>query len=72
MNKYKIKYKHHDMPEDYIGSAEKWARDEKQALSYMCKSKPDKQGFCTTKKGASITILSVTELDVDHDLFTSK
>ena len=29
MNLYKIKYKHRDMPEDYVGCTEKWAHDQK-------------------------------------------
>ena len=60
MNKYEIKYKHYDMPAEYVGKTTKWARDEKQALSFLCARKPDKQGFCTTRKGARLQIISVT------------
>ena len=59
MNKYEIKYKHYDMPAEYVGKATKWARDEKQALGFLCTSKPTKDGYCTTKKGAKLKILSV-------------
>ena len=62
MNLYRIKYKHGDMPDDYVGSTEKWANDEKKAVGYLCKSRPDKQGNCQSKKGARITILSVDEI----------
>jgi|TARA_R100000455_G_C6261514_1_gene116857 hypothetical protein len=51
------------MPPDYVGFADKWAHDEKQAVSYVCRNRPDKQGNCTTKKNASITILSVEQID---------
>jgi len=62
MNLYRIEYKHGDMPEDYVGCTEKWARDAGQAIGYVCKGKPDKQGNCTTKKNATLTILSVQEI----------
>ena len=62
MNLYKIKYKHRDMPEDYVGCTEKGAHDQKQAGAYVCKGRPDKQGNCTTKKNATLTILSVEEI----------
>lgn len=61
MRVYRIEYRHHDMPKDYISRVEKFARDEREAVSYICKGKPDKSGLCITKKGAQITILSVTE-----------
>ena len=47
------------MPKDYLGKTRKWARDEKQAISFLCTSKPNKQGHCTTKKGARLKIISV-------------
>ncbi len=59
MNKYEIRYEHSDMPKDYLGKTCKWARDEKQAISFLCTSKPNKQGHCTTKKGARLKIISV-------------
>ena len=67
MNLYKIRYKHRDMPPDYVGFADKWAHDEKQAVSYVCRNRPDKQGNCTTKKNASITILSVEQIDPETE-----
>jgi hypothetical protein len=59
LNKYEIRYEHSDMPKDYLGKTCKWARDEKQAISFLCTSKPNKQGHCTTKKGARLKIISV-------------
>jgi len=59
LNKYEIRYEHSDMPKDYLGKTCKWARDEKQAISFLCTSKPNKQGYCTTKKGAKLKIISV-------------
>ena len=47
------------MPREYMGKAYKWARNETQALSFLCRGKPDKQGFCTHKKGARLKIISV-------------
>ena len=59
MYKYEIKYKHSDMPREYMGETNKWARDEAQALSFLCRGKPDKYGYCTHKKGARLKIESV-------------
>jgi len=61
-NRYEIKYKHADMPEDHIGKTTKWARDEKQAISFLCSSKPDKNGRCRTKKGARLHIIEINEV----------
>jgi hypothetical protein len=58
MHKYEIKYKHYDMPPEYVGKTIKWARDEKQAISFLCSGKPTKDGHCTTKKGARLKIIS--------------
>jgi len=49
------------MHPDYRGYQVRWANDEKQALSYICSSKPNKDGYATTKKGARIQILEVNE-----------
>lgn len=62
MNRYEIIYKHFDMPPDHRGYQVKWARDMKQALSYVCSSKPSKDGYAMTKKGARIQVLEVNEL----------
>jgi len=62
VNKYEIKYKHSDMPKEHVGKTNKWARDKKQALSFLCSSKPDKNGNCSTKKGARIKIIEVNEI----------
>ena len=48
------------MPPEYVGKTTKWARDEKQAISFLCTSKPNKDGHCTTKKGARLKIISTT------------
>ena len=61
-NKYEIKYKHYDMPSEYMGKATKWANDEKKALLLLCRSKPNKDGICITKKGAIIQITEVNEI----------
>jgi len=47
------------MPKDYMGKTRKWARDEKQAIGFLCTSRPTKDGYCTTKKGAKLKIISV-------------
>lgn len=62
MNLYRIKYKHGDMSDDYVGKTDKWAHDEKTAVGYLCKARPDKLGVCKSKKGARLTILSVEEI----------
>ena len=54
-NRYEIKYKHADMPKDHIGKTTKWARDEKQAIGFLCSSKPD-------KKGARLHIIEINEV----------
>ena len=62
MNKYEIKYEHHDMPKNYVGKKIIWSRDHKAALSTFLKTKPNKEGYAVTKKGgASIRILSIKE-----------
>ncbi len=50
------------MPKGYIGKTTRWARDEKTALTFICKGKPDKDKRCLTKRGASIQILTINEL----------
>ena len=42
-----------------MGKTSKWARDEKQAMGFLCTSRPNKDGYCTTKKGARLQIISV-------------
>lgn len=59
MNQYEIRCTLNDMPEGYIGSASKWAKDEKAALKYLLKKAPSKNGLCTFKKGSIGKILSV-------------
>jgi hypothetical protein len=50
------------MNPDYTGSTTRWARDSKQAVSFLCKGKPDKNGYASTKKGARIKIINVEEI----------
>ena len=61
-NKYEIKYKHYDMPSEHMGKTTKWANDKKKALSFLCRSQPNKDGVCLTKKGAIIQIIEVNEI----------
>ena len=61
-NKYEIIYKHFDMHPDYRGYQVRWARDKAQAISYICPTKPNKDGVGLTKKGATIKILEVNEI----------
>lgn len=62
MNKYTIYYKHFDMNPDYTGSTTRWARDPNQAVSFLCKGKPDKNGYASTKRGARIKIINIEEI----------
>lgn len=62
MKQYTIYYKHFDMNPDYTGSTTRWARDAKQAVSFLCKSQPSKEGYALTKKGARIRITEIEEL----------
>tara|TARA_Y100001937_G_scaffold49575_1_gene69026 strand:- start:237 stop:434 length:198 start_codon:yes stop_codon:yes gene_type:complete len=61
MNRYEIKYTLNDMPEGYIGLTTKWAKDQKEALKYILKKAPSKNGLCTFKKGSIGRIISVQE-----------
>ena len=66
MNKYEIIYKHGDMHPDDRGYQVRWANDKAQALKYICTAKPDKSGYCSTKKGARIQILEVNQLPIEE------
>ena len=50
------------MHPDYRGYQLKWARDKAQEIKYICPTKPDKEGYAITKKGAKIKILEVNEI----------
>lgn len=50
------------MNPEYRGYTIKYANDKKQAISYLCPTKPDKNGYGITKKGARIQILEVNEI----------
>ena len=65
MNKYEILYLHFDFPPEYRGYTLRWARDKAQAVKYLCPTKPDKDGYGVTKKGARVKILEVNELPTD-------
>tara|TARA_R100001086_G_scaffold123417_1_gene63585 strand:+ start:326 stop:517 length:192 start_codon:yes stop_codon:yes gene_type:complete len=62
MHRYRIQYTMDDMPEGYVGSCTKYAKDSNQALKYILKKKKDKNGFCVFKRGSTGRILSVEEL----------
>lgn len=62
MNRYEIIYRHFDMHSDYRGYTIRTANDSKKAVSYICSSKPNKDGICKTKKGATIQILEINKL----------
>ena len=61
MHQYRIQYRRTDMPEGYIGSAVKHARDEKEAMKYIG-SKPDKKGFFRLKRGGVAELISINKL----------
>lgn len=65
-NKYEIIYRHYDMHPDYRGYQVKWARDKEQAVSYICPTKPNKDGVGLTKKGAMVKILEVNEISTSE------
>ena len=65
MNQYEIKYTMNNMPDGYVGRTCKWARDEKSALKYILKKAPDKNGFCTFKRGSTGKILSIKQLELE-------
>jgi|TARA_X000001388_G_scaffold61441_1_gene46985 hypothetical protein len=48
------------MPKGYIGSAVKYARDEKEALKHFCGTKPDKDGIFRMKRGGIGKLKSIT------------
>ena len=64
MNKYEIVYRHFDFPPEYRGYTLRWANDKAQAIRYLCPTKPTKEGYGTTKKGARIQILEVNEIPI--------
>lgn len=66
MRKFEILYRHFDMPSDYRGYQVRWANDKAQAVKYICPTKPTKEGYGTTKKGARIQILEVNELPLSQ------
>lgn len=47
------------MSKEYVGTTVKWARDEKQAIGFICSNKPDKLMRCSSKKNAFLQIISI-------------
>ena len=50
------------MPEGYIASTVKHARDEKEAMKHLGGSKPDKRGYFRMKRGGIAKLKSITKL----------
>jgi hypothetical protein len=47
------------MPEGYVSSVVKYARDEKEAIKHLGGSKPDKKGYFRMKRGGIAQIQSI-------------
>lgn len=60
MNKFEITYKNADIRNPYVASTTKWARDEQQAMKYVFKSLPKKDGFAITKRGQAVKVINVS------------
>jgi hypothetical protein len=60
VNKFEITYKNADIRNPYVASATKWARDEKQAMKYVFKRLPSKDGFTVTKRGQAVKVLNIS------------
>lgn len=65
MKRYRIIYTCNDMPNGYIGTAEKIAKDKGTALKFFCGTKPDKGGVFRRKRGGIGRIVDVLELPND-------
>ena len=59
MNCYVMKFERFDMPAGFVASYLKIARDEKEALSYVVKSR-EKSGVVVFKKGGVGRLLSIS------------
>tara|TARA_X000000368_G_C22912462_1_gene659256 strand:- start:473 stop:670 length:198 start_codon:yes stop_codon:yes gene_type:complete len=62
MRQYKVRYRHGDMQEDYVGECIKWAHDEKSALKLVFKNNLDRNGFGILKRGARGKLINITEI----------
>ena len=62
MRQYRIRYKHGDMQEGYVGEWFKWAHDEKSALKLVFKNNLDRNGFGILKRGARGKLIEVKEI----------
>ena len=58
MNEYRITINRTDIPSNNIQVYSKWAKDERQAMSYIFKNKP-KDGYCVMKKGGFAKLISI-------------
>jgi hypothetical protein len=61
MQEYIITYSRNDV-KGQVMQVTKWAHDEKTALSYILKKRPNRDGSCSFKRGGSGQIISVQEL----------
>jgi len=61
LNQYIIEYTRDDMPEGYVSKAIKYAKDEKAAIAFLSKTRPDKQGFFRLKRGGLAKLKSITK-----------
>jgi|TARA_S200002703_G_scaffold56689_3_gene49389 hypothetical protein len=64
MKEYLITYRRNDMPpEGALSCTIKWAHDEKEAVRYLLKQNPSKDGSCVFKRGGTGKIVSVEQLN---------
>ena len=49
------------MPKGYVSRAIKYAKDEKAAIAFLSKTRPDKQGFFRLKRGGLAKLKSITK-----------
>ena len=50
-------------PEGALSCTIKWAKDEKEAVRYLLKQNPSKDGSCVFKRGGTGKIVSVEQLN---------
>lgn len=60
------------MHPDYRGYQVRWAHNKAQAIQYICPTKPSKEGYGITKKGARIQILEVNERPNENNEIINK
>jgi hypothetical protein len=59
--KYRISYKHQDMPPDYTGMKTIWASDEKKALQLLTGRVTKVGQWTPAKSGAVLKVISVED-----------